>query len=59
MAILDSLKDNPNIIEFDIRNNKIKDVDVEEEINDVVFQNFINRDKSVKINIHGKEEAKA
>ena len=58
ISIMDSLKDNPNIIEFDIRNNKIKDAEVEEEINEIVFQNFVKRDSSVKINVSQKDEVK-
>lgn len=40
-AILDSLKDNPDIIEFDIRNNLIKDAVLEGEISEVVTKNYL------------------
>ena len=64
VSILDSLKENPNIIEFDIRNNKIKDAETEEEIAEVVTKNFlasknipyVKRDYDVNLNMGANEE---
>lgn len=66
ISILDSLNDNSQIVEFDIRNNKIKDAEVEEEINEIVTKNYlaaknipyIKRDYDLNLNLDQKEEAK-
>jgi len=66
ISIMDSLKDNPNIVEFDIRNNDIKDPSVESEINEIVTKNYlkskkipyIKRDQDFNINVNKKEEEK-
>jgi Ran GTPase-activating protein (RanGAP) involved in mRNA processing and transport len=64
ISIYESLKDNPNIIELDIRNNKIKDAEVEEEINEIVTKSYlasvkipyIKRDYDVNLNLDQKED---
>lgn len=64
ISILESLKDNPNIIELDIRNNKIKDAEVEEEINEIVTKSYlaskkipyVKRDYDINLNLEQKEE---
>jgi hypothetical protein len=71
VAILDSLRDNSNIIEFDIRNNKIKETEVErknddvdlKEIEEIVTKNFlasknipyVKRDYDLNMNYEHKE----
>ena len=67
ISILDSLKDNSQIVEFDIRNNEIKDPTVEAEITEIVTKNYlsfknipyIKRDHEINLNLdQNKEEAK-
>lgn len=64
ISIMDSLKDNPYIVEFDIRNNEIKDPVVEAEIAEIVTKNYlasknipyIKRDHDININFENKME---
>lgn len=65
-SILESLRDNPRIIEFDIRNNKIKDPAVESEINEIVTKNYlaflkipyIKSDHRLNLNLDQNQEVK-
>lgn len=41
ISILDALRDNSTIVEFDVRNNKIQDEEVEKEINTIVTKNYM------------------
>jgi len=41
-ALLHSLQENPNIFNFDIRNNQIKDKLLEDNIHEVVTKNFLD-----------------
>lgn len=66
ISILDSLRDNPHIVEFDIRNNKIKDPEVEEEINEIVTKNYlaskkipyVKRAYDINFNLDQKDDVK-
>lgn len=66
VSILKDIKDNKTLVEFDIRNNKIKDVEVEEEINEIVTKNYlaskninyVKRDYDINLNFEQKEEPK-
>jgi hypothetical protein len=66
VSILKDIKDNKTLVELDIRNNKIKDIEVEEEINEIVTKNYlaskninyVKRDYDINLNFEQKEEPK-